>query len=253
MKNTIKKYLIPLVIIGATLTTLGVFFWHKGYRSQHEIVLKQAAYDKLLPGYKLFRKKYIDGDKSLMNDLYEIGQKPKIMMVACSDSRVDPAVLFQTSPGDFFVVRNVANFIPSFAKNKTYYSELAALEYGINFLKIPHLIIMGHSECGGLQYLLAGDSRDKSDYILPWVSLAQTKDMKVGSDANEYAKEALKLSYENCLTYPWIQEKITKKELVVHLWLFDIKTGTVSTYIRADNKFYPLDSKQGEQEEFSAH
>jgi carbonic anhydrase len=192
MHNSIKKYLIPLIIIAAAATTLSVFFFSR-YRSQHEKVLKQAAYEQLLPGYKLFRKKYIDGDRTLMNSLFEVGQKPKIMMVACSDSRVDPAVLFQASPGDFFVVRNVANFIPSFAKNKTYYSELAALEYGINFLKIPHLIIMGHSECGGLQYLLAGEGRPHSEFILPWVALAQTKDMKVGSDAHEYAKEALKL------------------------------------------------------------
>lgn len=250
MNHRIKKYSIPLILLTATIATLGAFFFYKHYRSHHETVLKKEAYENLLPGYKLFRKKYLARDKSLMHELHQEGQEPKIMMVACSDSRVDPAILFQTSPGDFFVIRNVANFIPSFEKNKTYYSELAALEYGINFLKIPHLIIMGHSGCGGLQYLLAGDSREKSDYILPWVSLAQTADMKIGSNVDEYARQALKLSYENCMTYPWIREKVTKGNLVIHLWFFDIKTGEVLTYSRTDDKFYPLDSREAEQTEF---
>src|SRR5438105_3891479 len=112
------------------------------------------SFEKILQGYQLFRKKYAVGDNSVMQYLSHYGQQPQVMVVACCDSRVDPAVIFQCDPGDLFVVRNVANIVPPYEKDKMHHGTSAALEFGICFLKIKHLVLLGHSQCGGIQVLL---------------------------------------------------------------------------------------------------
>ena len=94
------------------------------------------------------------GDNSIMEYLSYHGQKPHAMVVSCCDSRVDPALILQCEPGDLFVVRNVANIIPPFEKDEAHHGTSAALEFGIRFLNVQHLILLGHSQCGGIQALL---------------------------------------------------------------------------------------------------
>jgi carbonic anhydrase len=198
----------------------------------------EACFAKILEGYQSFRKKYALGDKSVMDTLSFHGQQPEIMVVACCDSRVDPALILQCDPGDLFVVRNVANIVPPYEKDEAHHGTSAALEFGICFLEIKHLILLGHSQCGGIQALI--DHRaHRNDFISNWVSLAKIKGPGT-SDANVYAKAALNQSYSNCLTFPWIKKRLQANKLLIHLWFFDIKSGQIYTYSQEGRDYLPL-------------
>lgn len=175
-----------------------------------------------------------------MQYLSEYGQKPQIMVVSCCDSRVDPALILQCDPGDLFVVRNVANIIPPYERDGTYHGTSAALEFGICFLKVEHLILLGHSQCGGIQALLGSDASNGNDFITNWVSIIKKQSLDA-QNADEYARLALHVSHQNCITFPWIREKVEQGSLVIHLWFFDIKTGQIFTYCNQTSEYKPLD------------
>lgn len=196
-------------------------------------------FTKALEGYRLFREKYALGDNSIMQSLSSQGQKPEIMVVACCDSRVDPALILQCDPGDLFVVRNVANIIPPYEKDSGHHGTSAALEFGICFLKVKHLILLGHSQCGGIQALLNEKSADTNDFITSWVSSIKTSEMNF-EHADDCAKLALNQSLENCMHFSWIKERVIKKQLMIHLWFFDIETGKIFTYCVRRKTYIPL-------------
>jgi len=201
----------------------------------------ERSFQKILQGYQLFRKKYIEGDQSIMQSLSLYGQKPEIMVTACCDSRVDPALILQCDPGDLFVVRNVANIIPPFEDDEAHHGTSAALEFGILFLKVKHLILLGHSQCGGIQALLNNNYANKNDFIKNWVSLIKINNIDYkNTTVDDYAKLALKQSYQHCLTFPCVNEKISQQALTIHLWFFDIKTGQISTYSHEQKIYKPL-------------
>lgn len=197
------------------------------------------SFIKVLQGYQTFRKKYALGDQSVMQHLSSQGQQPKVMVVACCDSRVDPALILQCDPGDLFVVRNVANIIPPFEKDEAHHGTSAALEFGVRFLEVEELILLGHSQCGGIQALLNHSNASQNDFINNWVSLIKTTHIE---DIDECAKSALHQSYQNCLTFPWLIDKIKEKKLNIHLWFFDIKMGQIFTYSNSKKTYQPLDS-----------
>jgi carbonic anhydrase len=203
----------------------------------------QNSLKKVLKGYDDFRDKYVHGDQSVMQHLSLHGQKPEIMVVSCCDSRVDPALILQCNPGDLFVVRNVANIVPPYEKDEAHHGTSAALEFGICYLKVKHLILLGHSQCGGIIALLNSDGLKQNDFITNWVSLIQN-DTCSAEHPDEYAKEALHESRRNCLTFPWIKDKVTEESLKIHLWFFDIKEGQIFKYTEEDKKYIPLDSAE---------
>lgn len=194
---------------------------------------------KMLEGYQAFREKYALGDRSIMHYLSNYGQQPNAMVVACCDSRVDPALILQCDPGDLFVVRNVANIVPPYEKDEAHHGTSAALEFGICFLNVKHLILLGHSQCGGIQALLNCNHANQNDFITNWVSLINNYDIKL-HHTDDYAKLALHHSYQNCLTFPWIKEKLANNTLRVHRWYFDIKSGQIFTYAEAQKEYQPL-------------
>ncbi|HEV2601640.1 MAG TPA: carbonic anhydrase [Candidatus Babeliales bacterium] len=198
------------------------------------------SFKKALDGYQLFRTKYVLGDKTVMQDLSREGQKPQIMFIACCDSRVDPALILQCDPGDLFVVRNVANIVPPYEKDGQHHGTSAALEFGICYLNIKDLIILGHSQCGGIQTLIHNDNLKQNDFITSWVSLIKT-DMRHAHTPDDCAKLALQSSYENCMEFPWIAERVTQKQLAVHVWFFDIEQGQIFTYSDETGQYTPLD------------
>lgn len=214
----------------------------------------KKSFKKMLEGYQLFRKKYALGDKSVMQYLSYYGQQPQLMVIACCDSRVDPALILQCDLGDLFVVRNVANIVPPYEKDEAHHGTSAALEFGIRFLQVKHLILLGHSQCGGIQALLKSDGSNKDDFITNWVSLIKSPPLDAKKAAAEnpddYAKLALNQSYLNCLTFPWINDKVNQKELIIHRWFFDIKMGQIFRYCNAEREYLPLDL--GDEESFAS-
>jgi carbonic anhydrase len=196
-------------------------------------------FKKLITGYQQFREKYATGDQSIMQQLAYHGQNPDIMIVACSDSRVDPCVILQSDPGELFIVRNVANIVPPYEKDNKHHGVSAALEFGINHLNVSHLIILGHSQCGGIKALIEHQTTDTSDFIHNWVSIIN-KDRFTSNDVDECARQALHQSYNDCLAFPWIQEKVAANELSIHRCFFDIKHGLVSMYSEESKKYETL-------------
>jgi carbonic anhydrase len=200
----------------------------------------ENSFKKILQGYQLFRKKYALGDNSVMHSLASQGQQPQIMVVSCCDSRVDPALILQCDPGDLFVVRNVANIIPPYEKDEAHHGTSAALEFGICFLNVKHLILLGHSQCSGIRMLLNNSKENQNDFISSWVSLIKTDQVHEQQDPDNYAQSALKQSLQNCLTFPWIYHKAAQKELTIHLWFFDVKQGQIFAYSNEENQYNSL-------------
>jgi carbonic anhydrase len=198
----------------------------------------EKSFKKLLAGYQDFREKYASDRDSVMRHLAHHGQNPDFMVVACSDSRVDPALLLQTEPGDVFVVRDVANIVPPFEKDNGHHGVSAALEFGICYLNIKHLIILGHSQCGGIQALLNQDTLKQDDFISNWMSLLASDHLP--DTVDQCAQQALLQSYQNCLSFPWIKQRVDQGELRIHLWFFDIKNAEISAYNATEKQFQPL-------------
>jgi carbonic anhydrase len=192
-------------------------------------------------GYQKFLQKYKHEDSTLLKKLAEQGQHPEIMVVACCDSRVDPALLLQCDPGDLFVVRNVANIIPPYENDEAHHGTSAALEFGICYLNVKHLIILGHSQCGGIHALLNQQQLKQDDFISNWINLIQINN-KTLHDVDHCAKEALLTSHQNCMTFPWLKQRIDEHKLSIHLWFFEIKEGLIYAHYPERNEFKPLDN-----------
>ncbi len=199
-----------------------------------------TSLNKILEGYQLFRFKYAEGDNSVMRYLSSHGQNPEVMVVACCDSRVDPALILQCDPGDLFTVRNVANIIPPYEKDEQHHGTSAALEFGVCYLKVKHLIIFGHSQCGGINALTHQKDLVHDDFISNWVSLI--KKPAVITNEDELAKSALLHSYENCLTFPFLKQSVDENKLKIHLWFFNIKHGEILSYSHEKAAFEQLSS-----------
>jgi carbonic anhydrase len=142
-------------------------------------------------------------------------------------------VILQCDPGDLFVVRNVANIVPPFELDEAHHGTSAALEFAVKFLQIKNLILLGHSQCAGIQALLDKDNIPKNDFISNWVSLIESDDCAQSAcNVDDYAKKALHCSYKNCMTFPWIAEKVNQGELRIHLWFFNVKKGEIYYILR---------------------
>lgn len=188
-------------------------------------------------GYRKFRAKYAAKDHSLMEKLGVEGQHPEIMIVGCSDSRVDPALILQCDPGDLFVVRNVANIVPKYAIDESHHGTCAALEFGICYLEVKNLVLFGHSQCGGINALIAKDSLHQDDFISNWV--ANAKEAKISQDPDIVAKQSLKQSRKNCLEFPWIKQRVDEGKLQLDLWFFDIRKGQLEIFDEKSHEFLP--------------
>ncbi|MHC0449093.1 MAG: carbonic anhydrase [Candidatus Lariskella arthropodorum] len=200
----------------------------------------RRSFREVLSGYHAFREKYVLNDSIVMRQLSQYGQKPDVMVVSCCDARVDPALILQCDPGELFVVRNVANIVPHYEKDEAHHGTSAALEFGICFLEVGHLILLGHSKCGGIQALLSSAYKNTNDFITNWVSIIKPEDECIIHSTDDYAKLALHKSYSNCLTFPWIREQVVNQRLSIHLWFFDIEKGEILTYSEKTKSYIPL-------------
>jgi carbonic anhydrase len=204
---------------------------------------------RLLAGFRSFRAAYYEQRPERIRNLIESGQKPEVLLIACSDSRVDPAILTNSEPGDLFVVRNVANLVPPYMPDGSYHGTSAAVEFAIRDLCVSHVVILGHSQCGGVRALMGAASSDSGtrEFITPWVSIArcacesvpQADDGKF-SEASQVEQASVRCSINNLMTFPWIREKVLAEELTLHGWWFDIVTGVLWGLNIDTGEFEPL-------------
>jgi carbonic anhydrase len=202
---------------------------------------------KLAEGFKLFKQRYYIIEPELYEQLIDKGQTPKTLVIACCDSRVHPAQVLSTNPGDIFVVRNVANLVPPFEDDGKSHGTSAAIEYGVKHLKVEHIIVFGHGQCGGIKSLMAGDvgSEDNS-FIDSWLSTAMPTRAKIlQNHADKPFKEqcqfceqaVIEVSVNNLLSFPWIKSRVDARELEIHGWYFDIEKGILFELNQADGSF----------------
>ena len=201
--------------------------------------------NELIKGYHRFRQNRWPSERAEYEALAANGQKPHTLVVACSDSRADPALIFDTAPGELFVVRNVANLVPPYEPDGKLHGVSAALEFGVNVLKVQHVVVMGHASCGGVNAMRNGAPSNCQDFVAPWVAQGEPAvRAAVAADpdrAEAAAEEAVvRLSLDNLRTFPWIAEKEAAGELRLSGLHFGIAAG-ILTKLTGAKRFERLD------------
>ena len=209
---------------------------------------------ELVNGFKNFRKSYFEKRSKVLQQLAEKGQSPQTMVICCSDSRVEPSILFGTGPGDLFVVRNVANLVPPFT-SKDNVSIGSALEYAVKILRVKDIIVLGHAHCGGVAALCKSINNDKegeitdnpTDFIKTWVDIAKPALSKMYFDHKDENIEVnseravLLYSYNNLLTYPWLNDAVNENFLEIHAWWLDFKSVMLWKKAQGSDSFMPME------------
>lgn len=192
--------------------------------------------DELVDGYRRFVAGRYEQEAALYSELAEQGQAPKVMVIACCDSRADPAAIFDARPGQLFVVRNVANLVPPFEPHGDYHGTSAALEFAVNGLGVETILVMGHGRCGGVRAYLDGlyEGETPRGFIQRWMSLLKTAQTEALREAGGQPIEALakalefasvRHSIDNLETFPFIKERLGDGRLRLRGGYFDIADG----------------------------
>ena len=188
---------------------------------------------QLEQGYRAFLGDRFVRERQRFRDVAD-RQTPEVMVIGCCDSRVSPEVIFDMSPGQMFVVRNVANLVPPYETGGEYHGTSAALEFGVQALKVKHIVVLGHARCGGIR-AFAGDSAPLSpgDFIGKWMSLIAPAAARVprGSDAEDHLRRlelaAIELSLANLMTFPCIRILSERGRLHLHGAYFGVADGVM--------------------------
>lgn len=208
-------------------------------------------YAELLKGYRRFREETYPRQKARFDETIAKGQQPKLLIIGCSDSRVDPAQIFDVDPGDIFVVRNVAALVPPYEVTGGQQGVSAAVEYAVQMLEVAQIVVMGHGGCGGCHAALtqAFDSADHGEgaFIANWVGLLNDarNDVarKYGTQGRkaELAMEfaAIRQSLDNLRTFPWLAEKETAGGLRLRGAHFSIAEGVLYSLDEETGAFLP--------------
>lgn len=199
--------------------------------------------EELIEGYRRFRQNAWSARATQYRSLADEGQRPQALVVACSDSRADPAMIFDTAPGQLFMVRNVANLVPPYDPDGDLHGTSAALEFGVRVLEVPNIVVMGHQRCGGVHSLIHGFPERAQDFVEPWMRMAQPAldqaraagtPFDLLDDVCEY--ETVKLSLTNLRTFPWIAEREADGRLKLHGFRFGIADGVLER-LQSDGSF----------------
>lgn len=206
---------------------------------------------KLIDGFSRFRAEHYETEDSLYQRLTHEGQSPRLMVVACCDARVDPAIITDCDPGDLFVVRNVANLVPPHETIGHYHGTSAALEFAVRFLHVEHIVVLGHARCGGIRTLLQGmnNTDGVGQFITSWMTIAseareQAMAANTGKSADAVARAceqaAIRISLRNLTTFQWVRDRVEDGSLQLHGWYFDMDHGELLCYNPATASFTPL-------------
>ncbi len=200
--------------------------------------------DPLTAGYRRFRDNRWPQERAGYEAL-AAGQKPHTLVVACSDSRADPALIFDAAPGELFVVRNVANLVPPYQPDGQLHGVSAALEFGVKVLGVSRIVVMGHAFCGGVNAMLNGAPDSCRDFVAPWVAQAAPVVRLVcesfpAEETERLAEETVvRLSIENLRTFPWIAEREAAGKLTLSGLHFGIADGVLRA-LKGPGRFEPL-------------
>ncbi|HEY7750186.1 MAG TPA: carbonic anhydrase [Aestuariivirgaceae bacterium] len=193
--------------------------------------------DRLIEGYRQFRAKVWPGERARYETLALGGQTPDTLVVACSDSRVDPQTVFGARPGELFVVRNVAGLVPPYSPDAGYHGTSAALEFAVRVLKVKRIVVLGHAQCGGVKAMLDSAPVETRDFVDAWMAIAspafrkKPKAEQEGDILMHYESEVTRLSLANLRTFPWIAEAESAGRLRLDGFRFDIRSGMLTQLV----------------------
>ena len=209
-----------------------------------------TRFSDLIDGYRRFRAAGWHRERQRWAEL-AAAQSPRVMVIACSDSRVEPAIIFDARPGEMFVVRNVAALAPPFETTPGHHGVSAALEFAVTQLEVEEIVVMSHGQCGGCAAALTGEFDDalpgEGHFIAGWVSLLDEargsildRHSELGSQAFlEMELQAVRVSLANLRTFPWVTDREESGRLALHGCHFSIADGRLHVLDEAENVFRP--------------
>ena len=207
-------------------------------------------FERLIAGYRRFREHGWSEQRERWAELVS-GQSPKVMIIACSDSRVDPAQIFDARPGEMFVVRNVAALVPPFEPDENYHGVSAALEFAVTQLNVEDIVVMGHGYCGGCAAALTGQfdkaGHGEGHFIAHWISMLTPARDRIRAEHPEMDREAframehegVRISLRNLRTFPWVAEREQAGALELHGAVFAISDGILHLLDEQTGAFSP--------------
>ena len=204
-------------------------------------------------GVVKFQNEIYPAKKDLFEQLSR-GQSPEALFITCSDSRIETAMITQTDPGELFIVRNAGNIVPPHT-NATG-GTTASIEFAVAVLNVPHIVVCGHTECGAMKGAMNQDQLGSLPHVREWLGYSQgAVDVvnELGADASDSEKmkmlleQNIILQLQHLRTHPKVMAALAAKKLVLHGWVYDIKTGDVEAFCEARNKFVPVADKYVEE------
>ncbi len=200
--------------------------------------------EHLIEGYRVYREQRWPELRSLHQKLAERGQSPKTLVIACADSRVDPATIFNADPGELFVVRNVANLAPPFEEAPGFHGVSAAIEFAVVQLKVETILVMGHAQCGGVAAALSDRPRDPHSFLDAWISLLDRAKERVthlhGDQQSALEHESIRVTLENLATFPFIAEAIRTRGLSLVGARYGVADGSLELLDPQTGVFNPV-------------
>jgi len=201
----------------------------------------------LIEGYEAFRSGRLPAEQDRYRELAERGQSPEIMVIGCCDSRVSPEVIFDSGPGEMFVVRNVANLVPPYAPGESFQGVSSALEYAVQVLKVKHILVLGHGRCGGIRaFAERGAPLSPGDFIGKWMSLIAPAAEQISSlaDHPDYLtrleQASIANALDNLMTFPNLRKLIERGHVSLHGAYFGVATGELSVLDPESGDFVPV-------------
>jgi len=200
----------------------------------------------LLDGYRTFSTQRLPTEQTRYRDLSVKGQSPEVMVIGCCDSRVSPEVIFDAGPGELFVVRNVANLVPVYEPDGGAHGISAALEYAVNVLRIKHIVVLGHAQCGGIRAFIDKiEPLSPGDFIGRWMQMfikpGEVVEQRDHETMQQFTvrieKAAIFRSLENLMTFPFVKERVQKGEMDLHGAYFGVAEGTLFVLDKATKEF----------------
>src|SRR3989440_8203668 len=191
---------------------------------------------QLIDGYRTFASQRLPAEQSRYRDLSVRGQSPETMVIGCCDSRVSPEVIFDAGPGELFVVRNVANLVPVYQPDPGAHGVSAALEYAVSVLRVKHIVVLGHAQCGGdPAFIVKIDPLSPGDFIGKWMAMfvkpgevvEQRDDETMQEFTVRIEKAAIFRSLENLMTFPFVRSRVERGEMELHGAYFGVAEGSL--------------------------
>jgi carbonic anhydrase len=216
---------------------------------------KTPSTTSLLEGNSRFRSDYFEHERELFDALARGTHEPLACVIGCSDARVPPDIILGASPGDLFCVRNVANIVPPFGEKSFNRAAGSAIEYAVHALKVRHMVIVGHTQCGGIKALARMDDTlsEEMPTLAQWLRDAAEVRRRLQMLARHLTAEDLErqlvfenvlVQLDNLLTYPVVARALEEDRLEIHGWVYDLADGRIRAYDPKINRFELLEKSR---------